>query len=299
MRGYPERIQKTIDYIEERLDGSLSLSELAIVAGFSDFHFHRVFLAMVGDSVMEYVRKRRLSKAAYRVSHTDERLLDIALDLGFGSHETFTRAFRKLFGMNPGEYRKRRVDTPWYAKRNVLQQQFNPYLGGILMKFQVVKKPQFDVVGYVLATNNSGGENMKQIPAFWQTYMKEDWGKPLYELGSQDEYGICTDFNMETGAFNYIIGVEVKEAVKLPPRTVCRTFPAATYAIFTTPKVAQEQFTASIQETWSTIFQEWFPHSDYEHGGGAEFEFYDHRSGGDENSLVQMDIYIPIVQKKN
>ena len=167
------------------------------------------------------------------------------------------------------------------------------------MLYQIIEKPQFDVVGYVLATNSSSGENHKQIPEFWLTYIKEDWGKPIKELGSRDEYGICTDFNMETGDFNYIIGVEVKGDLELPPRTVHRTFPAATYAVFTTPKVAREQFSASIQETWGTIFQEWFPHSGYEHGGGVEFEYYDYKSGGDENGLVQMDIYIPVVEKKN
>lgn len=299
MNGYPERIQQVIDFIEEHPGEQPTLTELAGIAGFSEYHFHRVFLFMVGDPVMEYVRKRKLARAAYRISHTGDRLLDIALDSGFGSQETFIRAFRKLFGMTPGTYRKRRVDTPTYSRANVLTQRFNPYLGGIRMDYRIVEKPAFQVLGYTLATRNTDGANNIEIPKFWTEYLEKGWGRVLNEAtGSYNEYGICTDFNMETGEFAYIIGVDADDSVKAPEGTVLRSFPTATYAVFTTPKVPREQFTDSIQQTWGVIYGEWFPHSDYEHSGaGVEFEYYDERCQGDENGLVQMDIYIPVMKK--
>lgn len=83
----------------------------------------------------------------------------------------------------------------------------------------------------------------------------------------------------------------------MPADLVCREFPEARYAVFTTPKVTQDQFVASIQSTWKAIFEEWFPHSGYEHAGGAEFELYDERCNSSKNELIQMDIYIPIKEK--
>ncbi|WP_058300906.1 AraC family transcriptional regulator [Gorillibacterium timonense] len=299
MNGYPERIQQVIDYIEEQAEEQPSLSELAAIAGFSDYHFHRIFLVMVGIPVMDYVRKRKLAKAAYRVSHTDDRLLDIALDSGFGSQETFIRAFRKLFGMTPGTYRRRQIDTPPYSRANVLKQRLNPYLGGIRMDFRITDKPAFQVLGYALATRSTDGANLKEIPKFWQNYMQNGWGRVLNEAtGNYCEYGICTDMNMATGEFTYIIGVDADDSVQVPEGTVLRSFPAATYAVFTTPKVSREKFSESIQQTWNMIYTEWFPHSDYEQTiEGVEFEYYDERCAGDENGLVQMDICIPVMKR--
>lgn len=72
MGSYEVQIQRAIDYIEEDVMEKQTLSNLAHIAGFSEYHFHRVFQTMVGDSVMEYVRKRRLARAAYQLSYRRE-----------------------------------------------------------------------------------------------------------------------------------------------------------------------------------------------------------------------------------
>ena len=83
MESYETQIQRSIDYIEEDVMEKQTLRNLARVAGFSESHFHRVFQALVGDTVMEYVRKRRLAWAAYQLSHTDEKLLISRLNMAF------------------------------------------------------------------------------------------------------------------------------------------------------------------------------------------------------------------------
>lgn len=298
MVRYEQVIQHVVDEIENRLDEELTLSRLAQLAGFSDFHFHRVFQAMAGEPVMEYVRKRRLVRAAHQVAYSRERLLDIALGCGFGTPETFIRAFRKLYGMTPGEYRKRGIHPPSYPRVNVQQQRFNSYLGGIHMNFRIETKPAFEVIGYTIRTTNADGQNNRDIPAFWQRYMAEKKGQSLYNVAATTaEYGICEEFDMETGEFSYVIGVEATEGTVEPEGTVRRQYPEQTYAVFTTPKVKLEQFTDSIQSTWRTIFSEWFPHSGYEHAGGIDFEYYDERCWSDRNELLEMDIYIPVKKK--
>jgi AraC family transcriptional regulator len=296
--AYEEAIQRVVDEIEDRLGEELRFADLARLSNFSEFHFHRVFHALAGLPVMEYVRVRRLVRAAARVAYSQDRLLDIAIDCGFGTPETFIRAFRKLYGMTPGDYRKKGFRPPDYPKVDVRQRKLNPYLGGIRMEYRIVTKPAFDVIGYSLRTRTHEGENHRDIPAFWSRYMEEKMGQNLHGLAvSGAEYGICDDFDMESGEFSYIIGVEAKEGAEAPEGTVKRHYPETTYAVFTTPKVTPDRFSESIQSTWGVIFSEWFPNSDYEHSGGAELEYYDERSCRDRAELFEMDIYIPVKPK--
>ncbi|TJY42703.1 AraC family transcriptional regulator [Cohnella pontilimi] len=298
--SYYVRIQRTIEHIENRLTEPLTLTELASIAGFSDFHFHRVFQTMVGDPVMEYVRKRRLVRAARDMADLDKRILDVALDHGFQSHETFTRAFKKMFGMTPAEYRQRGIRTPVYPRADVNSRRFNPYLGGIRMEYRIVTKPAFKLIGHALETCTQEGKNHEDIPAFWQRYIaNKGWERIPNAVHRENpvELGVCTDFDMEKGTFLYVIGMEAEHFEGVPDDLVCREIPEATYAVFTTPLVPRDQFPASIQSTWMSVFNEWFPHSGYEHSGEVEFEWYDERSNSQKHDLVQMDIYIPVKKK--
>ncbi|WP_433596290.1 helix-turn-helix domain-containing protein [Lysinibacillus xylanilyticus] len=99
-------IQKTINWIESHLHEQISANDIDVVTGFSRYHFHRVFQTSVGMSVTEYIRMRRLANAASVLLNTDERIIDIAFYYQFESQETFTRAFKKLYYLPPGQYRK-------------------------------------------------------------------------------------------------------------------------------------------------------------------------------------------------
>jgi AraC family transcriptional regulator len=103
---YQERILRVLVYIQEHLDEPLSLEALARVARFSPFHFHRIFGAMVGESVKEHIRRLRLERAAYRLQFSNQRVIHIAFEAGYESHESFIRAFRAMFGTSPSGYRK-------------------------------------------------------------------------------------------------------------------------------------------------------------------------------------------------
>ena len=301
MESYETQIQKAIDYIEEDVMERQTLRHLAYIAGFSEYHFHRVFQALVGDTVMEYVRKRRLARAAYRLSHTEEKILDIALEHGFQSHETFIRAFKKLFQMTPSSYRKQGIKTPMYYKANVKQRKFNPYLGGIQMEFRIEKKPAFYVAGYEMKTSSKEGKNLKDIPGFWDRYLQNNLASNITNRKHTDQYvelGMCTDFHLETGDFTYIIGMEVTSFDGVSNELAQRTFPEATYAVFTTPKVPHKDMVSSIQQTWNSIFSEWFPHSGYEHAGVTEFELYDERCHEDKSEFAQVEIWLPVQKKQ-
>lgn len=293
--GYEASIQRTLDYIEENLHEQVTLTRLAEIACFSPFHYHRVFQAMVGESVMDYVRKRRLTYAAERLFYTDEKVIDIALDAGFQYPESFNRAFKKFYRVSPSRYRdSKRLSGPLIGKACLITDHF---LGGICVEPKLATKPAFHIIGYELKTRNQEGQNNKDIPEFWQQYMQKELGSKIpHPINKNQELGICTNFNPETGEFVYVIGMEVEKGTQAPDGMVYMSFPELEYAVFTTPKSDEISFSSSIQSTWNYIFTEWFPQSGLEHDGTVEFELYDERCYGAENK--EMDIYIPVKKQK-
>ncbi len=106
VRDYRERVLRVLVHIQQHLDGELPLGELAGVACFSPFHFHRVFRGMVGESVAQHVRRLRLERAAMHLKHGERPITAVALDAGYETHESFTRAFRAAFGCPPSRFRE-------------------------------------------------------------------------------------------------------------------------------------------------------------------------------------------------
>lgn len=105
-RSPPDDLAALLLQVEEGLDGQLRLKALAREAGYSPFHFHRLFSRRLGETPAKYVERRRLDRAAYLVVVTEASLIDIGLAVGFGSAETFSRAFRRRFGAPPRDYRR-------------------------------------------------------------------------------------------------------------------------------------------------------------------------------------------------
>ncbi|AHG20735.1 hypothetical protein Z042_14810 [Chania multitudinisentens RB-25] len=104
--SYRERLNRVLRYIENHLDDSPDLEALSAVACFSPYHFHRIFSAMVGESVAAYVRRLRLERAAMQLSLSDVTITQVALAAGYDSLDAFSRAFRAQFKVLPSAYRR-------------------------------------------------------------------------------------------------------------------------------------------------------------------------------------------------
>ena len=105
LQDYKRRILQVLAHIQDHLDDPLPLGELAALAGFSRYHFHRIFKGMVGESVKEYVRRLRLERAASQLKLGSASVIEIALNAGYKSHEAFTRSFKSCFGAAPSHFR--------------------------------------------------------------------------------------------------------------------------------------------------------------------------------------------------
>lgn len=115
-----EQIQQTIEYIENHLDEEINIENLAKIASLSPFYFQRLFSRLIKKPVGEYIKLRRMAKATVALLQKDKRIIDIALDLGFTSHEHFSRTFKDTFGMTPDEYRKHPVTLNRMTKPELL-----------------------------------------------------------------------------------------------------------------------------------------------------------------------------------
>jgi AraC family transcriptional regulator len=292
--GYYNDIRNTVDYIEENLCEELSLKLIAGRLSFSSYHFHRVFHYVTGITLMEYVRKRRLSLSAELLLHTDTTIIEIAIKLFYKSPEAYTRAFKRYFGINPGEFRVKRTNLTTFERLGEHQLTAMEYKSEIdLLPSRIETKNEFKVIGYELDT--AIGD--VTIPEFWNTYLNNDWPDTIPNWLDPDRWvdlGICYN-GKEDGSFKYLLGMEVTSFDNAPENSICRTFPTLTYAIFTTPKVPRDVFISSIGKSWNYIFKVWLDESGYEIAQGPQFELYDERCQAHIDS--QIDIYIPVINK--
>ncbi|GGA32718.1 AraC family transcriptional regulator [Paenibacillus physcomitrellae] len=288
-------IQRVIDYIEDHLADELTLAELAEKAHYSEYHFHRMFQFFTGTTVMSYIRLRRLNRAAALIAETQRKVLDIALECGFRSHETFSRNFRKNFGIQPSEQRRKGITLPVTAGLQLLTcagtgQQFDEW-GDWKMDFKHVTLPATRIIGYRIETTVDHGQNSKDIPAFWQHYLANKLWENIPGKLNNVELGVCTE-STPGGKFGYVIGYQVGPDTAVPDSLVEYFIPEQEYAVFTTPKAGPDEFVAAIQNTWNYVFTEWFPSSGFEHAMAPEIEWYDERCMTDGDK--EMDIYVPI-----
>lgn len=138
-----ERLNQALEHIERHLDGQVDVAALARVAGTSEYHLRRMFSALAGMPLSEYVRRRRLTVAGAEVLAGPATLLEVAVRYGYGSGEAFARAFRAVHGVGPGEARRTGaalVSQPRLAFRLTVE-------GSSSMRYRVVDRPDFRVVG--------------------------------------------------------------------------------------------------------------------------------------------------------
>lgn len=291
------QIQRAIDYIEDQLDGDLSSDSIAKVAGFSKWHFQMVFSSAVGDTLKEYIRKRRLTAAMITLGTTDRRIIEIALEAGFESQEAFTRAFKAMFGKTPGDCRGEGIKSVMsLSKPRITMEYLDHLYEWINMQPNFKNVEEIKVIGMVtkfISILSPDHDNEKVIPALWNKYVPRSHEIPN-RLGPAD-FGVCYK---EDGVRShpdecfYLAGAEVKSLDKVPEGMMALTIPAGRYAVFT-HKGSLEK----LDFTMKYIFGSWLPKSGEKLRDAPDLEIYDKRfKPNSEDS--ELDIYIPVADSK-
>ncbi|MEM1184762.1 MAG: AraC family transcriptional regulator [Planctomycetota bacterium] len=209
-----ERIGRARALVESRLDEKLTLEQLAATAHFSEFHFHRLFRAAVGETDAAHARRLRLERAASRLVGGDDEIVRVALDAGFESHEGFTRAFKARFGVAPSVFREER--------RSVIAERAKEVMA---MELRIERREPCRIA-FVRHEGPYG-----EVGTAWATLMKWGWTKMMF--GKPDTFGLCFDDPDVTPAerlrYEACMVVDAKAKVKGEVRS--KDLAGGTYAV--------------------------------------------------------------------
>ncbi|MEV0691361.1 AraC family transcriptional regulator [Streptomyces sp. NPDC050388] len=260
-----ERLNQAMEQIEQGLDRPVDVAGLARTATTSEYHLRRMFSALAGMPLSEYVRRRRLTVAGAEVLDGREPLLEIAVRYGYGSGEAFARAFRAVHGVGPGEARRTGcalVSQPRLTFRLTVE-------GSSSMRYRVVDRPAFTVVGLKARVPLVHlGPNQAIID--FVRGIEPRTVERLELLSDQEPQGIvavCDDLDpsrAEGTELDYYHGVITSAAA--PEGTTSLAVPTGTWAVFTTSGPAPQV----IQELWRDVFTQWFPSNPYRSRPGPE-----------------------------
>ena len=270
---YTAEIQAVIDEIETRLYEDIDTAGLAAHAGYSRFHFQRIFAQTVGMTPAVYIRRRRLSEIVRRMEYDTRPISAIAFDCGFNSKENFTRAFFGEHHILPQEYKKMQNSLRLYD-RVVLDASF-PSLTP-----EIVTLPSLSLTVY------PSDEDFP--PHFWNRYNCENRSARLSGSTPVEDIGVCRR-DAQTGHLDYWIGIRTEDAHGDTSGTVTLDIPGGLYAVFETPTTTHFSFVDVIQKTWDFIFSTWLGDSGYRFTGGYQLEAYTEKS-----RIFKETIYIPI-----
>lgn len=253
-------VQKAIWYIESHFGRDVRLEDVARAAGVSRYHLTRAFGYATGHSVVRYLRGRRLSEAARALAAGEKNILALALDLGYGSHEAFTRAFREQFGHTPEQVRARGT-TEGLALLDASKLD-ESLLAGLAAPEIVEARSQL-LAGLERTYSYASSSG---IPAQWQAFGSH-LGTLPGRLG-EDAYGVLHNGD-EEGNHDYLSAVEVSSFSGIPSTLTGLRLPARRYAVFRHP-----DHVSSIRGVWYTIWSEWLPGSGYEPVDAPALERY-------------------------
>lgn len=281
---HSERINRVIEFIEANFDSDISLDLLARKSALSRYHFHRIFRALTGDPPFKYIEKRRLSKAAHELIHTDRRIVDIAFEYGFNSHESFTRAFKKRYLKTPSLFRKTASAFDYYNKCRIGALDLILQSGEVRIKPTIRRLPSFRMAGL-----NYTGHDARAIYALWEKFW-QTVAKARNKTDITTCFGACFhDIDMRNKEiFDYYAGIKVDQFSAVPPKLKAIQIPANIYAVFTHRGPISE-----IEHTYDRIYGHWLPGSRYTPTVDLDIIQVDQRfdGQGEEN---QVDIFIPI-----
>lgn len=280
-------LEHVLDYIEEHLDQTISLGELADLAGYSKYHFDRLFRYTVGEPLIEYVRKRKLTEASIKLLQTNLRQLDIAMSYGFQSQQSFTMAFKKHFQVTPGQYRKKGNRLILLEKHRYEATEIHFVHRLATTEPTLIEKENFVILGLEYFGANQNNE----IPLLWDSFFSHIEGK-LPVNAKKVYYGVCdhvADYDPLKSEFSYFAGIEIDVlSPSVWPPLDTKTVGKQLYLVFTHYGNSE-----TLENTYRYIYGTYLSHTPYVLLDAPDFERYDERYDPASEHCV-IEIYIPV-----
>ena len=267
-----KRMNVAIDYIEENLRGEIDFERIAKIVFQSAVGFQRTFSIVTGISVFEYIRRRKMTLAAFDLSNSNDKVIDVALRYGYESPESFTRAFKETHGASPSDARKYGLPVKAYPRITFLLS----VKGDTAMEYRIERKGAFSVYGIEGIFSTDDSKNFTDVPKFWTDCMEDGSYERLVKSTNEPlsrVHAICDYRKTGGNTFPYMIFTYRNESAKTEGFTEVEV-PASTWAIFTTEKHTQEQTSGMVQGLIRRIYTDWLPTAAYKKVDGYELELY-------------------------
>lgn len=281
-----ESLQKAIEYMETHLLDDISITDIAKQAHLSPYHFQRTFFILTDITVGDYLRRRRLTKAAHELCNTNTKIIDLAYKYGYQTPESFAKAFYRQHGLTPSEARKGMGNLQSY-NRLVIQVNLK---GAEPMHYQLLERDAFQIVGVKQSIKcNDEFDQSKEIGHFWAQIGRNGTIDRLLNLNNGHISGLIgatVDYNEKDNEIEYWVGTEFEG--NTPDGLASYEVTSAKWAIFE----AVGPVAVVVPETWKKIYSEWFPSNDYEHSGAPSLEVY--KSPDPTSSTAQTEIWVPV-----
>ena len=283
--------------MESHLEDDISAQDVADRVYLSPFFLQRGFSLMTGYGIGEYIRNRRLYRAALDLQKTDDKVIDIALRYGYETPESFTKAFSRFHGVTPSQARAGapvKAFLPLTIKISIH--------GGSEMDYRIAPMFPFKVIGFQKVFDNETA--YEEIPKFWDEIC-EKYAANVYagnapanpsEKAIVDncigEYGVCID-DIGGGKFRYLVAGKYTGG-DVPDGMVIYEFPRSDWAVFDCVGPIPE----ALQSMNSRIFLDWLPgNPEYELCGSANVEWYDCVNGEKTDADYRSAIWVPVRKK--
>ena len=276
MQGWIEGFQESIDFIEKNLTEELDIEDIAAKAALSPFYYQRIFGALCGVTVGEYIRARRMTLAAQELNGKDVKVIDAAVKYGYDSPDSFSKAFQKFHGITPSQAKEPGAMLRSFAPLHIRI----TMEGGTMMEYRIVEKAPFTIVGVKKPFHSDS--SYQEIPKFWDEWLAQGENRPI--MGT---FGVCLD--MKGKDFDYWIADLYLPWEDVPEGCETRVIPGSAWAQF--PCTIK-----TLQDTNTRIWSEWLPAlQGYSLAGEYDIEVYLPPEEGSDD----MKVYIWVPLKKD
>lgn len=284
------QLSQAIDYIENNLTGDISYDEAAKIACCSTYYFQRMFSYVTGIPLSEYIRRRRMTAAAFDLQTGNAKVMDIALKYGYESPTSFNRAFQSVHGVSPTVARI----------QGTLLNAYPPISFSILvtagerMSYRIETKEAMRIVGVRTELQEDMEENQKNVPEFWDKMLRSTLFTEICKLTDKNHYGVL-GVTAYTNPQNIYYYIAVPTDKPVPEGMVEFEIPAATWVIFE----CDGKFKESVQAIFKRFLTEWLPTSGYEYAELPDIEFYPVSDGVSKGGHAEVWIAVKKDVKNN